>query len=158
MIRIAFLLFVYLFNPTEYYGKVTAVLDGDTIEVLKEGRAVRIRLNGIDAPEKDQPYGMKSKMFVSDFIYGKTVKIVEKEKDRYGRMIADVYTTPVNDTSDYSAWVNQVMIGAGLAWHYKRYSSDEKLANAEITARKLKLGLWAEANPTPPWDWRRKDD
>lgn len=156
MIRIAFLLFACFLKPPEYYAKVIAVLDGDTIEVLNEGRGVRIRLNGIDAPEKDQPYGMKSKMFVSDLIYGKTVKVVEKEKDRYGRMIADIYTTPVNDTSDYSAWVNQVIINAGFAWHYKRYSSDEKLTNAEITARKLKLGLWADANPTPPWDWRRR--
>lgn len=148
MTRFILITFLLLLSSSEFQGEVVSVIDGDTIEVLKNGNAVRIRLNGIDCPEKAQDFGTKAKQFTSDLIFGKTVRIREKEIDRYGRIIADVY---VNDI-----WINEALVAAGLAWHYKHYSNDKQLAAAEIKARAKKIGLWRINDPVAPWDFRRR--
>jgi micrococcal nuclease len=122
------------------------VIDGDTIEVLKGGKAVKIRLNGIDCPEKNQAFGSRAKQYTSSLIFGKKVRVKEKELDRYGRTIADIYLGDV--------WVNQVIVENGYAWHYKRYSNDKSLDAAERNARKARLGLWSDLSPVPPWEFR----
>lgn len=129
-------------------GKVVAVADGDTITVLdKSKKTHRIRLAGIDAPEKAQPFGQRSKQHLSDLVYGKNVEVIFDERDHYGRIIGKVML-PSGD-------VNLAQVRAGKAWHYKRYSKDRAYAMAEDTAKREGRGLWADKNPTPPWDWRR---
>ena len=131
-------------------GKVVAVKDGDTIEVLKEGKAVRIRLAEIDCPEKAQPFGNKAKQFTSDQCFGKTVKVLPQDIDRYGRTVAKIILPGGRS-------LNQELIKAGLAWQYTRYSHDEYLKHLEKEARKAKRGLWSDPHAIPPWEWRHAE-
>ena len=129
-------------------GKVVAVLDGDTITVVDSSwQSHRFRLAGIDAPEKKQPFGQRSKQSLSNMVYGKRVSVDFEERDRYGRLIGTVML-PSGD-------VNLAQVRAGMAWHYKRYSSDQTYAKAEDDAKRSGRGLWSDKNPVPPWDWRR---
>ena len=124
-------------------GKVTRVIDGDTIVVLDAAKTEhKIRLAGIDTPEKAQAYGSKAKQALSEQIFGKTVTVTYSGKDRYGRIIGDVYWG--------KHWINLEMVAAGWAWHYKQYSDDERLADAETVARKRHHGLWRDKEPVPP--------
>ena len=135
-------------------GKVVGVTDGDTVTVLDEQRQQhKVRLAGIDAPEKRQPFGSRSKEALSDKVFGKTVAIEWNKLDRYGRIVGKI----VVDARD----VNLGQIEAGLAWWYQKYSSEQSVADrklyeqAEVNARMKRLGLWSEPAPTPPWDWRK---
>lgn len=144
-----FFIFAFQNSSNIFSGRVTAVLDGDTIEVLDDNkRVVRIRLAGIDCPEKTQAFGQVAKKFTSEKTNGKEVKIIGKDTDRYGRLVADVWIG--------GEWLNKLLIEAGLAWHYKKYSDSEVLSQGEITAQELKKGLWVDANPVAPWEWRYK--
>ena len=147
-IRLTALILFFFPATSEWTGKVTAVIDGDTIGVLHDGQEERIRLSGIDCPEKAQAYGARAKQFTSDKIYGKFVKIVTHDTDRYGRTIADVYLQD-------GTWLNKALIEAGFAWHYKHYSKDEILSDAEKKAKEARFGLWQDNNPTPPWQFRK---
>jgi endonuclease YncB( thermonuclease family) len=131
-----------------FEGKVVAVTDGDTIKVLKDGKQVKIRLAAIDCPEKSQPYGQAAKKFTANLVAGKIVKVWATDKDRYGRIVAFVFTEEVN--------VNKALLEAGLAWHYKKYSRDPELAKLEFRAQSKKRGLWSEPNPVPPWEYRKR--
>jgi len=135
-------------------GRVVGVVDGDTVDILTPDRElVRIRLAGIDAPEKAQPYGQRSKQKMSDLVFGKNAEVDFKKRDRYGRIIGKV-TVNGRDAS-------LGLLDAGLAWHYKKYAGEQPVsdratyANAEDTARLSKIGLWRDELPTAPWDWRR---
>lgn len=135
-------------------GQVVGVTDGDTVTVLDEQRQQhKVRLAGIDAPEKKQPFGQRSKESLSDAVFGKTVSVEWDKADRYGRIVGKI----VVDTQD----VNLGQVEAGLAWWYQKYSaeqsaSDRQLyAQAEDRARRERLGLWREAEPVAPWDWRK---
>lgn len=130
-----------------YTGKCVGVTDGDTIRVIHAGRAVKIRLEGIDCPEMGQDFGTRAKQFTSSMVFGKEVQIREVTTDRYGRTVARVYVGNLD--------VCLELVNAGLAWHYKHYSSDPVLARAEEEARVAKRGLWSMPNPIPPWEWRR---
>lgn len=135
-------------DPSSFSGKVVAVKDGDTIEMLRNGIAVRIRLAHIDAPERKQPFGTSAKKFVSDLCFGKNVLAqLEGPPDRYGRSIAEIFVQDI--------CVNKELVKAGLAWHYKYYSTDSSYAALEAAARSSRLGLWIETDPIAPWDWRR---
>lgn len=136
-------------------GRVVGVADGDTITVLDETKTQhRIRLVGIDAPEKSQPFGQASKQSLSTMVYGKDVSVLWEKKDQYGRILGKVMRLPWGD-------VNLVQVKTGMAWHYKRYMADQSredqvaYATGEMTARQARIGLWADSGPTPPWDWRR---
>ena len=147
-ITITFLL--CLFIPVlsfAWSGKCVAVTDGDTIKVMHDGKAEKIRLYGIDCPEKNQPFGKKAKWFASDLVFKKIVEVKALNKDRYGRTIAWVY---VNGTC-----LNEELLKAGLAWHYKRYSKEKNLSLLEERARVMKIGLWSDPHSIPPWEWRR---
>ncbi|MRG47348.1 nuclease [Chitinophaga sp. SYP-B3965] len=132
-----------------YTGKVTAVKDGDTIEMLVNGKPIRIRFFGVDAPEKGQPFGEKAKQFTSGLCFGKVVKAVQKSKDQYRRVVAEVFL-PDNTSLNYR------LLLAGFAWHYKNFSKSEVWAAAELKAKKEKAGLWNDKHPIAPWDWRKK--
>lgn len=149
------LVFIFTQNQNTFEGKVVSVLDGDTIEVLRDGRAIRIRLSGVDSPEKSQAYGTKAKMFTSDLLFGKTVRVIGKEKDRYGRLIADIYIDAANTSGEYGAWFNKAIVMTGFAWHYKAYSKDQELEAAEQSARRMKIGIWEDEAPIAPWDYRK---
>lgn len=134
----------------DYQVRVVSITDGDTFRGLtKDKKEIRFRIHGIDAPEKKQPFSQKSKQYLSDLIYNKTVGvIVETERDKYGRPVVWVYTPEGKD-------VSAEMIKAGMAWHYKDYSDDENYASLEIEARRNRLGLWNDPNPVMPSDLRK---
>lgn len=128
-------------------GKVVGVTDGDTVTLLVGNRPLKVRLEGIDAPEQGQAFGSRAKQFLSEACFGKEVILRANGRDRYGRTIGTILVG--------SRDVNASLVEAGLAWHYVEYSSDENLARLEKAAREAKVGLWSEPNPVPPWDWRR---
>ena len=129
-------------------GKVIAVKDGDSIEILNNKHPVEIRLDGIDCPEKGQDFGTKAKLLTSKLCFKKIVKARIKGKDQYNRYLAEVILPN-------GKILNRELLIAGLAWHYKEYNSDQILANIELKARKVKTGLWSQKNPIPPWDFRK---
>jgi endonuclease YncB( thermonuclease family) len=136
---------------TSITGKVIAVKDGDTIKMLYDGKPLTIRFAHIDCPEikKGQPFGQAAKKFTSDLCFGQNVTVITEGKyDRYKRLIAVI----INEKGEN---VNKELVKAGLAWHFKKYSSDTSYDKLELTARERKIGLWADDNPTPPWDWRK---
>ena len=130
-------------------GKVVKIADGDTFTLLVNNHdQVKVRLDGIDAPEKKQAFGNKAKQYLSSMIWGTPVTVKVLKKDRYGRSIGKVSTSKFKD-------VNLEMIKAGYAWHYKEYNDDKTYASAEISARKNKRGLWRDKNPIKPQDFRK---
>ena len=149
-------------------GKVVKVGDGDTLTIIDDrGFKYRVRLAGIDAPEKDQPHGKGSTKNLKWLVYDKGVTVEYSKLDRYGRIVGkvmfdsqgDMFCFAVDCVRNVDAGLEQV--SAGIAWHYKRYQAeqhtkDRKLYSiAEREARKNKIGLWNDKNPTPPWKWRR---
>ncbi|MBJ78490.1 MAG: nuclease [Nitrospinae bacterium] len=150
-------------------GKVVKVADGDTVTIVDEkGDKHRIRLGGIDAPEKDQPYGSESTKNLEWLVYGKGVTIEYDKHDRYGRIVGKVLVNPQGDVFCLAiGCVRKVDAGleqikSGLAWHYKKYQKeqskqDRKLySKAERNARRKPVGLWVGKERMPPWQWRRK--
>jgi endonuclease YncB( thermonuclease family) len=133
------LLTVPLLAGETYSGRCVSVHDGDTISVMKAGRAVKIRLEGIDCPELGQDFGTRAKQFTSGMVYGKDVEVKEYNRDIYRRTVARVYIQGKD--------VSLELVKAGLAWHFKKYSSDPVLAEAEESARKAKAGLWSMPSP-----------
>jgi len=133
-----------------FTAKVIRVMDGDTMEILYEQRPTKVRLAHIDCPEKRgrQPFGNNAKKALSDLCFGQNVMVYAEKYDRYRRLIAVV----INNKKQV---VNQEMIKQGMAWHFKKYSTDPVYAQLEIAARKNRVGLWRETNPTPPWEWRK---
>lgn len=135
---------------TETHYKVIGVKDGDTFVVLMGGKEQTIRLAHVDCPEKKQPFGNKAKQFVSELCFGKYVTLIHNNKyDKYKRIIAEVILE--NGTN-----LNKELIKNGLAWHFKKYSSNIEYAELEIKARNQKIGIWSEANPIAPWEWRQQ--
>jgi endonuclease YncB( thermonuclease family) len=150
----ACLLVAQLSFAAELTGLVVGVSDGDTITVLIDKTPYKIRLVGIDAPESRQAFGQASKQHLSALVYKKPVTVLWDKKDRYGRTLGKVMV----DGTD----VCLEQIKAGLAWHYKRYASEQPAqdradyAAAEDRVKGERIGLWSDAQPTAPWDWRRK--
>lgn len=144
----------YTFNQKILQGKVIRVLDGDTIEIktlpakiVVYEVPIRVRLINIDAPEKKQPFGRWSTSQLKTLVAGKQVTVSYSHKDRYGRIIGHVFTTNGTDASRF-------MVQSGAAWVYERYNADESLPALQREAQEQKCGLWADANPVPPWEWR----
>lgn len=134
-------------------GKVVGVSDGDTITVLDVDQVQhKVRLAGIDAPEKEQAFGQKSKEALSDCAYGQQVEVQGSKLDRYGRLIGKVLV------QEQDCNLRQVRLG--MAWHYKLFMKEQALedrilyTNEENLARNNKLGLWSDPSPVPPWDFR----
>lgn len=131
-------------------GRVVRVADGDTLSLLdKDNRQHKIRLHGIDSPEREQRYGKSAWNALADMVDGKRVSVVVLGEDSYGRTDGTIYLGDRN--------INLAMVAAGHAWWYRYYAPhDRVLAAAEERARKQRLGLWAQPDPVPPWDWRRQ--
>jgi endonuclease YncB( thermonuclease family) len=147
------------------HGRVVSVSDGDTITVLdSDHQQHKIRLSGIDAPEKAQAFGQRSKENLSRLVFGRDVTVVWHKKDRYGRtvgkiMVADPSCLDADCPRDLDACHAQVV--AGMAWWYRQYAREQEAGDAhryelaEQDARARRIGLWADPSPTPPWDWRK---
>ncbi|HMG89378.1 MAG TPA: thermonuclease family protein [Chryseolinea sp.] len=129
-------------------GKVVKVVDGDTFDLMSD-KKIRIRMFGIDSPERGQSFSVKAKEFTAGLIAGKEITVTIINKDRYGRFVCDVYLD--NGTS-----VNAEIVKAGYAWHFTRYSNDDELVRLQEEARASKRGLWQDSNPVPPWEFRRR--
>ncbi|WP_345009518.1 thermonuclease family protein [Pseudaeromonas paramecii] len=142
-------------------AKVVDVTDGDTVKVVtgetctegKNCRAglvqYRIRLAEIDAPERKQPYGTKSKQALLGMVGGKQVKVEQTDIDRYGRIVAQLYAGQL--------WVNGEMVKTGNAWVYPQYAKTQALFQMQDEAKKQQQGLWSlpEGERVEPWKWRK---
>lgn len=134
---------------TYFDAKVIAILDGDTIDVLVDRQPRRIRLSGIDAPERGQPWSSRAKQALAARVHGKDVRINAVTTDRYGRTVGEVYADGV--------CVGCELVREGHVWVYRAYTDDPVLLELEADARQHRRGLWSlpESERIPPWDWRR---
>lgn len=133
-------------------GKVVGVSDGDTIKVLRNGEQVKIRLYGIDTPEKKQAFGQVAKRYTADFVAGKVVSVEPIDKDRYGRTVALVSANGIS--------LNKELVQNGFAWVYGQYCKKEfctEWKELEGQARSNRKGLWAESSPQTPWEFRKEN-
>lgn len=129
-------------------GKVVHIADGDTLTLLtSSNQQVKIRLAGIDTPEKAQPFGNKAKQALAALTFQKHVTVNIQTIDRYGRSVGRVYV----QGSDVSA----ELVKQGMAWVYRKYTNDQNLYALEDEAKSAKRGLWSSGKPIPPWDWRK---
>lgn len=152
----ALLLLAGALNAATLQGKVIGVADGDTVTLFDaQKNQHKIRLQGIDAPEKAQAFGNKSKQSLHEMVHGKEVFVDVQKKDKYGRSVGKIL---VNQTD---ACLEQIK--RGMAWHYKQYANEQSpedrdvYAQAESTARAQSLGLWKDKSPTPPWAFRKQN-
>lgn len=128
---------------------VIKIADGDTLTLrCNDSYNVRIRLSGIDAPEKGQPFGQKSKESLSDICWNTDATYEAQTIDRYGRTVAVVFCNGVE--------ANKEQVRKGMAWVYPKYNKDSMLPVIEADARSKKAGLWSDREPVAPWDFRKK--
>jgi endonuclease YncB( thermonuclease family) len=135
--------------PEIVTGKVVFVKDGDTIIILVGKEQIRVRLFGVDCPEKGQPYGAAAKKKTADLCLGSIVEVHEHGRDQYNRVLAEVI---LEDGSS----LNLALLKSGMAWHYKQYSDNEEWALVEEEAREQKKGLWSDNNAEAPWLFRKE--
>ena len=158
MKKLILVLFLFLSNfatAKTIEGLVVGVADGDTITVLDQQKnTYKIRLQGIDAPEKKQAFGEKSKQSLHDLVHKKQVRIEYDKEDKYGRIVGKV------TMEDMDICLQQLVLG--MAWHYKKYQSEQSVSDravysdTELKSKSLKLGLWTDDTPMPPWEFRKK--
>lgn len=135
---------------TIFTGKVIKIVDGDTYDILLDNNTTkRIRMEGIDAPEKGMAFYTSAKDYLGALCFGQVVSATQTSIDRYGRTVAKSFLSNGNE-------LGLLMVEAGYAWHFKKYSTDAELANAELGAREKHLGLWVDENPMAPWDKRKR--
>ncbi len=150
IVWLAFAFFLLLPCPAwAWTGKVVGVSDGDTITVLRDKQPQKIRLYGIDCPEKRQPFGKKAKQFTSELVFGKVVEVEPVTTDRYGRTVAFVQVENI--------LVNEELIKEGLGWVYVRYCKLPlcvEWQRLQLAARNQKRGLWGDSHHIPPWEYR----
>jgi micrococcal nuclease len=138
----------YSANNDIISGKVIGITDGDTFTLLTEAKhQEKIRLYGIDCPEKKQAFGLVAKQKLSQIIFGKQVRVEFKTYDRWKRVVGVVFQDSEN--------INEAMLQYGLAWHFKKYDNNAEWTSMEENARNKKVGLWVDPNPTPPWQSRK---
>jgi endonuclease YncB( thermonuclease family) len=147
------LLLVFLLIPpammAQLKGKVVAIADGDTFTLLTaEKKQVKVRLHGIDCPEKNQEFGTRARQFTSALIFGKFVTVQLKKPDRYGRTVGIVRLQD-------GRILNELLLQAGLAWHFRQYDKSPVWAAMAVEAKRKKLGLWSMPNPEEPSVFRK---
>lgn len=131
------------------YGKVVGIADGDTFTLLTdEKKQVKVRLHGIDCPERAQDFGQVARQKLSDLVFNQQVRVVEKDVDRYQRTVGVVYTSD-------DVCVNEELLRAGLAWHYSEYDKNPEWAALEQEARQKRIGLWSHPKPVRPSEYRK---
>ena len=150
-------------GAAELYGRVVAVADGDTVTVGDTSFAQhRIRLSAIDAPERRQAWGEHARRHLATLVSGRSVLVSWDKRDRYGRIVGRVYTVAcARPECGYTFDVGLEQIRVGLAWHYRDYAREQppleraRYAATELAARVRHDGLWSDARPVPPWEFRR---
>jgi endonuclease YncB( thermonuclease family) len=131
------------------HGKAVKIMDGDTFDLLVDGNTLyRIRLQDIDCPERGQDYYKVAKQALGNYLFNQPIRVVYKKLDKYKRIIGAVYVGTKN--------INLQMVQNGYAWHFKKYSQDIRFAQAERSAKALSIGLWSQANPIAPWEYRKR--
>lgn len=153
LVAIALALTTSTVHAEKLTGRVVSITDGDTLTLLDATKTQhKIRLAGIDSPEKSQPFGQHCKESLSDLAYDRAATVETNKLDRYGRAIGKVLVNGLD--------VNMEQIQRGCGWHYKKYQNEQPLddrlsySSAEGSARANRVGLWADQDPVPPWDWR----
>ncbi|MBF0163199.1 MAG: thermonuclease family protein [Magnetococcales bacterium] len=132
-----------------WQGQVIRVMDGDSLVVDRgDGRQIKVRVAEIDAPEHGQPFADVARRHAEQLVGKRMVRIREKERDRYDRVVGWVSRSGLED-------FGKEMVRVGLAWRHVRYGKDPELTRLEREARQRKIGLWSEPHPTPPWAWKR---
>lgn len=131
-------------------GEVVRVADGDTFTLLVEGQQYRIRLHGVDCPERGQPYNRVATQFTQELLATGEVKVRQMDTDQYGRVVGIVL---IDDTIN----LNERLLKSGLAWHYRTYDRNPRWTELETDAREAKRGLWVEPGAIPPWKWRNRE-
>lgn len=138
----------FAFASESYDARVVRVIDGDTLVVEAPGHVSKIRLFGIDCPEKNQAGGEHATWFTSNMVMGRTVQVTERDTDRYGRTVAEISLPDGRD-------LNQELVKYGQAWWYSKYDpNDMQMQELEASARERRVGIWVDSNPLPPWEWR----
>ena len=132
-----------------FTGKVVGLSDGDTLSVLREGKAVKVRLHGIDTPESKQPFGTRARQYTGELAFNQLVTVLVRDTDRYGRIVGEVVLPDGRN-------LGQELVRAGYAWWYRQYAPQETtLAQLEADARAAKQGLWSDPHAKAPWEWRK---
>lgn len=146
------LVFLSVGHAFAWEGVVVKVIDGDSLQISRNGKIYEVRLYGIDAPEYRQPYSNKAKRFLKGLAYKQSADVEQKDIDRYGRLVALV--------SVEGKLVNKEMVRSGLAWFYPKYCREQPLCgrieNLEKETRKQRKGLWRDDRPVSPWEWKRR--
>ena len=150
IVLISFLFSTPAHTSSSFTGKVIDVADGDTITILTQNdEKIKIRLAGIDCPESTQAHGEKAKQYLSSLIYGKRTRITPETIDKYGRTVGMVLVNGAN--------INEQIVSNGHGWVFRKYCTTDYCKDwlkLEEKARKTRAGLWKDANPQPPWEWR----
>ncbi len=148
---LALLLALSPFSHADFSGRVVRVIDGDTVSVLSGDQMLRVRLNGIDAPESKQPYGQRSKQSLIQLAAQKNVMVLSSQQDRYGRYLGTLMNGNLN--------INAQQVEKGMAWAYRFHGkpTDVNMLALENKAHSAGIGLWSYPNPIEPWKWRRKN-
>jgi len=142
------LLCIGLVHAEEFDARVIAVMDGDTVMVLREGKKIKVRMLNIDAPESDQEFGKESRQALADRVLKKQVHVSSQAVDSYGRMLAEI---SVDGKS-----VNEEQVNNGMAWEYSHFHRDKRYLSLNKQAQKMRRGLWAQAvQPISPEQWRK---
>ena len=124
--------------------------DGDTLSVLREGKAVKVRLHGVDTPESKQAFGARARQFASEMAFNKVVTVIIYDTDQYGRLVGEVLLPDRRS-------LNQELVRAGMAWWYRQYAPKETiLQQLEAEARAAKRGLWSDPHAVAPWAFRKE--
>lgn len=149
LFALSFALVAQTVVAADLQGKVVGIADGDTLTLLDAGkRQHKIRLAEVDAPEKNQAFGSRAKQALSDLCFGKQAQVSSSTADRYGRIVGTVYCDGVD--------ANAELVRQGMTWVYVQYAKrGSPLFDLEKNARATQRGLWADAKPVPPWEWRR---
>ena len=143
------LILLAVLSATPYHARVVGISDGDTITCLRDTTQVKVRLWGIDCPESGQDFGQRAKQATSDLAFGKTVQVLPRDTDRYGRTVAEVMLLDGRS-------LNRELVRQGAAWWYREYApADRELERLEIEAKAAKRGFWAQSSPVAPWEWRK---
>jgi micrococcal nuclease len=130
-----------------FSAKVIAVMDGDTVLVLRGAQKIKVRMANIDAPEKDQAFGKQSRDSLLEMVGKKQVQIDSQAVDQYGRVVGLIKV----DGRD----VNQEQVKRGMAWEYSHYHTDKTYIGLQSDAQQARRGLWAQTSPQAPWQWRK---
>lgn len=156
-------------EPQSLEGRVVSVEDGDTVTVLDAGRVQhRVRVAGIDAPERGQPGGVRSKESLAAMVFDQPVRVQWHKRDPYGRLVGTLWVAPQEADcrgrpecpTTLDAGLAQLRLGR--AWWFRRYAAEqppderERYESAEAQARQMKLGLWRDGSAVAPWEWRQR--